>query len=154
MVLSKDGISADETKIQPLKNLKKLGNIAEMKGFLGLATYLGNFIPNFADLVDPLQKLLRKGQNWEQGDQQNCAFKFLKESLEGTKTITYWKQFRKTRLTVDTSPFALGAILEQKLEHSDVYKVVAYASQSLIEVERHYSQTEPEGLDVSSWNKV
>ena len=65
MVLSKDGISADETKIQPLKNLKKLGNIAEMKGFLSLATYLGNFIPNFADLVDPLQKLLRKGQNWE-----------------------------------------------------------------------------------------
>ena len=99
-------------------------------------------------MVDPLRKLLRKGQNLEWGDQQNCAFKLLKESLEDTKTITYWKQFRKTRLTVDASPFALGAILEQKLEHSDVYKVVAYASRSLIKVERRYSQTEHEPLAV------
>ena len=62
---------------------------------------------------------------------QNCAFKVLKESLEDAKTIAYWKQFRKTRLTVDVSWFALGAILKQKLEHSDVCKVVAYASSSL-----------------------
>ena len=131
-----------------MKKLKKLGNIAELRSFLGLATYLGSFIPNFADLVDPLRKLLRKGQNWEWGDQQNCAFKLLKESLEDTKTITYWKQFRETRLTGDASPFPLGAILEQKLEHSDVYKVVAYASRSLTEVERRYLQTEREALAV------
>ena len=54
MVLSKDVISADETKIQAIKKLKKLGNIAELRGFLGLATYLGGFMPNFSDLVDPL----------------------------------------------------------------------------------------------------
>ena len=45
-------------------------------------------MPNFADLLDPLQKLLRKGQNWEWGDEQNCAFKLLKESLENKKIIT------------------------------------------------------------------
>ena len=56
---------------------------------LGLAKYLGSFIPILADLVDPLQKLLRKGQNWEWGDQQNCTFKLLKESQEDTKTISY-----------------------------------------------------------------
>ena len=65
MVLSKDGISADETKIQAIKKLKKPGNIAELRSFLGLAAYLGSFIPNFADLADPLRKLLRKRQNWE-----------------------------------------------------------------------------------------
>ena len=42
--------------------------------------------------------------------------------------------------------FTLGAILEQKLEHPDAYKVVAYASQSLTEEERRYSQTEREVL--------
>ena len=55
MVLSKDGISADETKIQAIKKLKKTRNIAELRSFLGLATCLGSFIPNFADLVDPLE---------------------------------------------------------------------------------------------------
>ena len=47
-------------------------------------------------------------------------------------------------MTVDASPFALRAILKQKLEHSDVYKVVPYTSWSLTEVERCYSQTEHE----------
>ena len=80
MVLSKDGISANATKIQSIKRLKKPRNLAELRSFLDLATYLGNFIPTFADLVDLLRTLLRKGQNWEWGDQQNCTFKSLKES--------------------------------------------------------------------------
>ena len=91
-------------------------------------------------MVATIRKLLRKGQNWEWNDQQNCTFKLLKGILEDTKIVTYWKQFRKARLTADASPFPLGAILKQKLEHSDVYKVVAYASRSLTEVEKRYSQ--------------
>ena len=63
MVLSEGGISANETKIQATEKLKKPGNIAELRSFLGLAIYLGNFIPSFSDLFDPLWKLLRKGQN-------------------------------------------------------------------------------------------
>ena len=61
----------------------------------------------------------------------------MKESLEDTKTIPYWKQFRKTRLAVDSSPFALWAILKQKLEQSDIPKAVACASQSLTKVEQN-----------------
>ena len=57
MVLSKDGISADETKILAIKKLKKLGSITELRSFSGLETRIGSFIPNFADLVDPLGKL-------------------------------------------------------------------------------------------------
>ena len=98
-------------------------------------------------MVDPLQKLFRKGQNLEWVDQQSCTFKLVKESLEDAKIMTYWKQFRKTRLKI-ASPFALGAILEQKLEHSVVYEVVAFASRLLTDVERRHSQTEREGLAV------
>ena len=47
MVLSKDGISVDKTKIQAIKKFKKPGNIADLRSFLGLATHLGSFIPNF-----------------------------------------------------------------------------------------------------------
>ena len=60
MALSKDGISANETKIHTIKKLKKRGNIAELRIFLGLATYLGSFIPNFADLVDLFTKASMK----------------------------------------------------------------------------------------------
>ena len=45
-------------KFKPLKSLRSQG----------LAIYLGSFIPNFADLVDPLWKLFKKrtklGMGW------------------------------------------------------------------------------------------
>lgn len=78
-------------------------------------------MPTFADMADPLQKVLRKGQYLKWSNQQNCAFKLLKESLEYAKAMIYWKQFRKTRLLVDAPSLPLEEILEQKLEHSDVY---------------------------------
>ena len=49
-------------------------------------------------------------------------------------------------MTVDASP--LEGIIEQKLEHSDVYEVVGYAIWSLTEVERSHSQKEHKLLTV------
>ena len=58
MVLSKDGIAADETKIQAIKKLKGSGNIEELRSFLDLATYLESFMASFADMIHALRKLL------------------------------------------------------------------------------------------------
>lgn len=43
MVLSKNGVSADETKTQDIKKLKKLEKKAELRSFLGVAAYPGSF---------------------------------------------------------------------------------------------------------------
>ena len=58
--------------------------------------------------------------------------------------MAYWNPNRETRLTVDASPTALGAILEQQ-QQDGTYKVLEYASKSLSDVERKYCQTEREG---------
>ena len=42
-ILSKDGIPADATEIQAIKKPKKTENMAELRSFLGLATYLGRY---------------------------------------------------------------------------------------------------------------
>ena len=59
-------------------------------------------------MVRPFRRFLRKGKNWKRDDRQNCVFNLLKEFLEDAKTMTYWKPLKKTRLTVDASPLALG----------------------------------------------
>ena len=63
-----------------VKKPKKAGNIAELRSFLSRATYPES-VYRFVS-----SQILRKGQNWEWGDQQNCTFRLLKESLEDTKT--------------------------------------------------------------------
>ena len=85
MVLPKDGISASETKIEGIKKLQKPEYIAKLRSFLGLATFLGSFIPKFADIVDLFWKLLRKGENWEWGNQNKIA------------PLRYWKKAEKMR---------------------------------------------------------
>ena len=48
------------------------------------------------------------------------------------------------RIIADASPDGLDAVLTQL--QGDVWRVIAYASRSLSDVERRYSQTEKEAL--------
>lgn len=61
--------------------------------------------------------------------------------------MSYFYPGRETELIVDASPVGLGAILCQKDEKGVTY-MVAYASRSLSDVERRYSQTEKEALAI------
>ena len=80
-------------------------------------------------------------------EQHNKALRDIKNSLASSTVMTYWKPGADMRLTTDASPVGLGAILEQKQSNGE-YKRIAYASRSLTDVERRYSQTEKEGLGI------
>lgn len=54
---------------------------------------------------------------------------------------------QKTTLTVDASPYGIGAILSN-VEKDDTARHVVYASRSPTEVEQKYSHTEKEALAV------
>ena len=68
------------------------------------------------------------------GTEQQRAFDALKGSLVNAKT----------KLIADVSPVGLGAVLTQV--QGGCERVVAYASRSLTDVKRRYSQTEKEAL--------
>ena len=54
----------------------------------------------------------------------------------------------KTKVTVDSSPYGLGAVLTQQ-QPVGRWSPVAYASRSLTPTERHYTQIEKEALAVT-----
>ena len=63
-----------------------------------------------------------------------------------TTTLGYFDSDAKTRVITDASPVGLGAALVQ--EQNGVKRVICYASHSLTEVEKRYSQTEKEALGI------
>ena len=63
--------------------------------------------------------------------------------------MAYFNPTKHTELIVDASPVGLEAVLPQKTANSDEpMHVVAYASRTLTDVERRYSQTEREALAI------
>ena len=56
--------------------------------------------------------------------------------------MAYFKNDCKTRIIADASPVGLGAVLTQLQD--GLWRVISYASRSLSDVERRYSQTEKE----------
>ena len=90
-------------------------------------------------------RLTRRETLFVWGTEQQAAFDTLKSSLANAETLAYFdRNAEKTKLITDASPVGLGAVLTQV--QGGCERVVAYASRSLADVERRYSQTEKEAL--------
>ncbi|XP_058977362.1 uncharacterized protein K02A2.6-like [Musca domestica] len=143
-ILSDKGINPDPEKIDTIMNFRPPTNKEELRSFLGLVTYLGKFIPDLADLTDKLRNLMKKDVKFDWGHREDEAFLKLKQQLARTPTLSYFDPERRTRLIADASPVALGAVLLQFC--NNMPQVISFASKSLSETERRYSQTEKESL--------
>ena len=144
--LTAKGLDPARNKVEAIINAREPQNVSEVRSFLGLANYCARFIPNYATLADPLRKLTRKNQKFDFGPEQRKAFNSLKEAMSNTQTLGFYDVNAKTKIITDASPVGLGAVLIQV--KGDTPRVVYYASRSLSDVERRYSQTEKEALAI------
>ncbi|KAI8487249.1 hypothetical protein Bbelb_350470 [Branchiostoma belcheri] len=143
-VVTPDGVKPSDEKIAAIRDAEAPKTAGEVRSFLGLVHYVAKFVPDLATLVEPLQKLTRKGVEFKWNSEQEESFKRLKEKITSTETLAYFAPTGKTRIVADASPVGLGAVLLQLQEER--WRVIAYASRQLSEVERRYSQTEKEAL--------
>ena len=143
-VLSARGIGPAKVKVEAVVNAHEPQNASEVKIFLGLVTYSARFIPNLATVSAPLRELLRKEAKFEWGLPQQESFEKLKQLLASAETLAYFDIHAPTQVIADASPVGLGAVLVQ--EQNGESRVICYASRSLSDVEKRYSQTEKEAL--------
>ena len=146
LVLTDKGIGPTEDKERAILDAREPQNASEVRSFLGLANYNARFMPDFATVAEPLRRLTKKGVRFEFGDEQRKAFTELKKRLSSAEILGYFDKDAKTLIITDASPVGLGAVLIQ--EQHGVKRIISYASRSLSDVEKRYSQTEKEALAI------
>lgn len=143
--MSAKGIQPDPGKTKAIQEAPPPANVAELRSFLGVCGYLSKFIPNYAELVEPLRRLTRQSTKWTWGKEQVKSVEGLKRALSNEPVLACFKLDYPTVLVTDASPVGLGGVLLQE-QATGGLKPVAYISRSLTSTEMRYSQIEREAL--------
>ncbi|UYV80861.1 K02A2.6-like [Cordylochernes scorpioides] len=145
--LSSEGLFIDEEKLDAITKMEAPRSTKELKSFLGMVNYLGKFIPNLADKLQPLNSLLSTKNEWVWDEPQKKSFNLLKQELVSRPNLALFNPSRTTIVSADASSFGLGGVLRQEQPDGSL-KPIAYVSRTLSETEKRYSQIEKEGLAI------
>ena len=139
------GLHPSSDKLDAVVNAPAPNNVQELRAFLGLVNYYGNFIPNLSSLLYPLNRLLSKDTKWMWSSECEQAFKAAKSSLTSASVLVHFDPKLPIKLAADASSYGLGAVLAHVMPDM-TERPIAYASRSLSPTERNYAQVEKEGL--------
>ena len=146
-ILTAKGVKPDNRKIEAIQQAQIPTTPKEIRSFLGLVQYCAKFIKDYSTISEPLRELTRKNSKWDWTEKHQRSFEMLRNSLVNHEVLAYYRPGEPIKLIVDASPVGLGAILAQK-QPDEGFRPISYASRTLSETERNYSQTEREALGV------
>jgi len=80
-VLSKDGVSPDQSKVTAIWNFPRPKTVRDVRAFLGLSGYYRSFIKDYAAISRPQTQLTKKNAKFERAEAQQLSFDKLKTEL-------------------------------------------------------------------------
>ena len=140
--VSSTGIRPLQEKVLAIKDFPRPTNQRKLREFLGMINFYHRFIPNCAHLLGPLNGLLKPKKrgspttvSWNEST--DAAFVSAKEALASAALLVHPSPDGPTRLSVDASDYAVGAVLQQCIEQE--WKPLAFFSKKLKPAETRYS---------------
>jgi len=137
----------DDEKVATVKDMQVPETKKQVRRLIGFFSYIRDYIPNFAEIVQPLTDLTGKQvpNRVPWGEKENLAFEKLKEELcKATTQSMSIADFSKPYLIeVDNSDNTVGAALLQFVEGKG-NRPIAFASQKLTATQKAWSTIEKE----------
>jgi hypothetical protein len=131
-VVSKGGISVDQSKVQDVLSWKTPTSVSDIRSFLGLAGYYRRFIKGFSKISKPMMELLEKDKQFHWMATCESSFQELKKRLTTAPVLVMPNMEKPFSIYCDASGQGLGCVLMQDGH------VVAYASRQLRKHEVNY----------------
>jgi hypothetical protein len=129
LVISPQGISMEEKKVQAVKEWPTPQNVKQVQLCLGFTNFLHCFVPNYSTLARPLHNHTHKDAKWEWGPKEQESFEMIKEAICQRPVLAHPNPNKPYFLETDASGAAMGAVLSQRQEDGCLHPI-AYMSQS------------------------
>ena len=131
----------DDSKIAKVRDWPPCKNLADVRGFLGLAGYMRIWIQNYSAIARPLVNLTRKGATFIWEDKHAEAMQRLKDAIVNSSALISidYSTDRPVFLAVDSSWRGVGWILSQECADGK-RRPSRFGSISWNEHESNYSQ--------------
>ncbi|GJY03851.1 reverse transcriptase domain-containing protein, partial [Tanacetum coccineum] len=144
--ISKKGIEVDKAKIDVIAKLPHPTTVKGIRSFLGHAGFYRRFIKDFSKISRPMTHILEKNTPFIFFEEFIQAFQTLKKKLTEAPILIAPDWDQPFELMCDTSDYAIGAVLGQRIEKH--FRPIHYASKTMTEVESNYTTMEKEMLAV------
>ncbi|GFW58695.1 retrovirus-related Pol polyprotein from transposon 297 [Trichonephila clavipes] len=142
LIISKEGIETDNSKVKAITKMKPPKNSKEVSKFLGRAGWYQKFIPKYADICEPLYGLKKKGAKFNWSTEARDSFDKIKRALTKAPVLQLPNFTEQFNLFTDANGVRIDAVLSQN------QRPIAFASRTLNKAERNYTVTEQECLAV------
>ena len=144
---NKDSLTPIPEKIDAVLNAPTPKNVTQLKAFLGMLNYYHRFLDRLSTILEPLHKLLRKGQSWEWDKAQQIAFEKAKQLLTSTQVLSHYDPAKPLIMLCDASPYGIEAVLSHRMPNGDD-RPIAFASKTLTPAKQNYCHLEKEALAI------
>ena len=145
-IFDETGIHPCTEKIRAILDAPSPTNVKELQSFIGLCNFYHRFVRNFSDNFHLLYTLLKKDVKFTWTSAHEKCFNDIKQIFNSDIILRSFDPNRVTIVESDASSYGLGCVLLQK--YSDGNYPVQFASRSLNQAERNYSQIERVALSV------
>jgi hypothetical protein len=88
-IIAEEGVRPDPRKVKSVEEIPAPENAEQLKISLGLAGYYRRFVPKFSKIAAPLYTLLKGNVKFEWTEEQELAFRILKQKLLSKLVLQY-----------------------------------------------------------------
>lgn len=159
--ISISGVRPSVDRAKPIQEFPAPATLQQAQQFVGMVNYYRRFIPKLSHLLTPIfnhitkfadsskskskkKKIPKKDFFWTEECQKSLDT--VKSALVHAATLTYPREGAPISITTDASDYAMGAVLQQKIENR--WEPLAFYSQKLSEAQKKYSAFDRELLAI------
>ena len=143
--LTRDGIKANESKVEAIMHYKQPSTIRQIRGFLGFLSFYRRFIRGFAEIADPLYKATQDEKQLVWTPDCQRAFDALRLTVTREAVLAYPNSAKTFILETDASDYGVGAVLEQE-DQNALLRPVCFYSKHLSKSQMNYATIQKECL--------